>query len=87
MSRPNPFTTSATIRFNLASAGAVDLVVYDVNGRLVKTLLSGTATAGENTVVWDGTDNANNRVEGGIFWMQMTTHDGYQSGKKMLVLR
>jgi hypothetical protein len=86
-SRPNPFNSRATIRFSLASAGEVNLSVYDVAGRMVKTLLHGDAPAGENSVVWDGTDNQGNRVGGGVFWMQMTTHDGFSSGKKMLVLR
>ena len=86
-SRPNPFNTRATIRFNLATQGRVDLDVFDVNGRMVKTLVNGDCDGGETTVVWDGTDNAGNRVGGGVFWMQMTTHDGYTSGKKMVVLR
>jgi len=86
-SRPNPFNTRATIRFSMASEGEVTLSVFDVSGRMVKTLLDGQAQAGENSVVWDGTDSNGNRVGGGVFWMQMTTHDGYTSGKKMLVLR
>ena len=86
-SRPNPFNTRATIRFNLATQGRVDLDVFDVEGRLVKTLVNGDCDGGENSVVWDGTDNQGNRVGGGVFWMQMTTHDGYTSGKKMVVLR
>jgi hypothetical protein len=86
-SRPNPFNTRATIRFSMASQGQVNLAVFDVSGRLVKTLMDGQAQAGENSVVWDGTDSKGNRVGGGVFWVQMTTHDGYTSGKKMLVLR
>ncbi len=86
-SRPNPFNTRATIRFAMASQGDVSLSVYDVSGRLVRTLWDGEAQAGENSIVWDGTDNNGNRVGGGIFWMQMSTHDGYTSGKKMVVLR
>ncbi len=86
-SRPNPFNTRATIRFSMASQGDVNLSVYDVSGRLVRTLMDAEAPAGENSVVWDGTDNNGNRVGGGIFWMQMSTHDGFSSGKKMLVLR
>jgi len=86
-SRPNPFNLRATIRFSLASAGEVNLVVVDVAGRLVKTLLAAEVPAGENSVVWDGTDNQGNRVGGGVFWMQMTTRDGFSSGKKMVVLR
>ncbi len=86
-SRPNPFNSRATIRFQMASQGHVDLDVYDVSGRLVKTLVDGDVDAGENSVVWDGTDNGNHRVGGGIFWVQMRTKDGYTSGKQMLVLR
>jgi hypothetical protein len=85
-SRPNPFNSRATIRFSLASAGEVNLAVYDVAGRLVKTLLDGAAPAGENSIVWDGTDNQGKRVGGGVFWMQMTAHDGFSSGKKMVIL-
>ncbi len=86
-SRPNPFHARATVRFSMASQGHVELSVFDVSGRLVRTLLDGEAQAGENSVVWDGTDNQGRRVSGGIFWMQMTTHDGFQSGKKLLVMR
>jgi hypothetical protein len=86
-SRPNPFNTRATIRFSLASAGEVDLVIYDVAGRLVKTLLHGEAPAGESSLVWDGTDSDGNRAGAGVFWMQMTTHDGFSSGKKMMLLK
>ncbi len=85
--RPNPFNLRATIRFSLASAGEVDLEVYDVSGRLVRTLMHDVAPAGESSVVWDGTDNHGNQVGAGIFWMQMVTHDGFSSGKKMLVIR
>jgi hypothetical protein len=85
-SRPNPFRNSATIRFQLANAGHVELSIYDVTGRLVRTLVDGDLKAGENSLVWDGTDNASNRVSGGVFWMQMSTN-GFTSSKKMVVLR
>jgi flagellar hook assembly protein FlgD len=64
----------------------VDLTVYDVTGRTVKTLVNGDLKAGENSIVWDGTDNSANRVSGGIFWTQMSTN-GFTSSKKMVVLR
>ena len=85
-SRPNPFRSSATIRFNLAQAGHVDMTIYDVTGRTVKTLVNGDLKAGENSIVWDGTDNSGSRVSGGIFWTQMSTN-GFTSSKKMVVLR
>jgi FlgD Ig-like domain len=84
---PNPFRGSATIRFNLAESGVVAFAIYDVSGRLVKTLEENRFDAGENAIVWDGTNESGNQVSGGIFWMQMTTNDGFSSGKKMIVLR
>ncbi len=86
-SRPNPFHNTATIRFALASPGKVDIHVYDVSGRMVSNVFSGTQPAGTNSVVWDGTDNTGARVGGGVYWMQMSTHDGFVSGKKMVVMR
>ncbi len=84
---PNPFRNSATIRFSLASAGEVDFSIYDVSGRLVKSMGENEYAAGDNSIVWDGTTNSGDRVSGGIFWMQMNTADGFSSGKKMIVLR
>jgi FlgD Ig-like domain len=84
---PNPFRNTATIRFNLANEGNVDFAIYDVSGRMVKSLGENRFAAGDNTVQWDGTDGNGNRVGGGIFWMQMTTEDGFSSGKKMIVMR
>jgi len=85
-SRPNPFRGTATIRFTLASEGPVKIAIYDVSGRLVKTLLDGKAAAGENSLVWDGTDNAGHRVSDGIFWVDMAT-DRLQSAKRAVLLR
>jgi hypothetical protein len=85
--RPNPFRGTAAIRFNLASATRVNLAIYDVSGRLVRTLIDGAMDKGEYTQSWDGADNAGNRVAGGIFWMQMSTANGYVSSKKMVSVR
>jgi flagellar hook capping protein FlgD len=84
---PNPFRNTATIRFNLAEPGAVDFTIYDVSGRVVKSLGSTEFEAGENSIVWDGSDKTGNPVGGGIFWTQMATKDGFSSSKKMIVLR
>ena len=84
-SRPNPFRGTATIRFNLAGETPVDIAIYDVSGRMVKTLMDGVGDQGENTVVWDGTDNGGNRVGSGIFWVKMST-PSYESTKQMVVM-
>jgi hypothetical protein len=83
---PNPFNPRTVLRFSLAQTGQAELSIYDVNGRLVKTLVSGQTEAGLHEVVWDGTDEAGNAVASGVFWSQLST-DGFKSNKKMVVLR
>jgi hypothetical protein len=84
---PNPFTSSATIRFNLSSACEANLAIYDVAGRLIKTLIDGETAAGEQAVVWDGTDNAGRRLDSGIFWMKLQAANGYRSQSRIVVLK
>ena len=83
---PNPFNPRTSIRFSLAVAGPAELTIYDVNGRKVKTLVSGSLSAGDHTEVWDGTDDAGHKVGAGIFWSQLSA-GGYTSNKKMVVLK
>jgi hypothetical protein len=85
-SRPNPFHKSAAIRFTLASKAHVEILVFDVNGRVVKTLIDGVAEAAENALTWDGTDKCGNPVGAGIFWVRMST-PGYESTKRMVSMR
>ena len=55
---PNPFNPTTTIAFTLDRSGPVKLRVYDVQGRLVRTLVDGRRAEGRNLVEWDGTDDA-----------------------------
>jgi hypothetical protein len=68
---PNPFAPSTTIAFTLAERGAVDLSVYDVCGRLVRTLERGSMSAGTGEVVWDGTDRNGRRVGAGVYFCRL----------------
>ena len=54
---PNPFNPITNIKFDLPKAGHVRLDVFDVSGRLVKTLVDENRAAASHTVTWDGTDN------------------------------
>jgi hypothetical protein len=83
---PNPFNPRTTLKFSLAQTGKAELVIYDVNGRKVKTLVNGQTEAGLHEVVWDGTDDAGHPVASGVFWSQLST-ETYNSNKKMVVLR
>ena len=60
----NPATSAqpATVHFGLASAGRAQVRVYDVAGRLVRTLADRTFDAGEHALTWDGTDDEGRQV-------------------------
>jgi Secretion system C-terminal sorting domain len=64
---PNPFNPSTTIRFGLPTAGNVSLIVYDVLGREVTTLVKGTLDAGYHTATWNASS-----VASGVYFARLT---------------
>ena len=83
---PNPFNPRTTIRFSLAQSGPVELAVFDVGGRRVRTLTNGELEAGPHAVVWDGSDDAGHPLASGIYWTQLRA-GGRTFSKKATVLR
>ena len=81
---PNPFTTSKTLEYMVSSEGRVDVVVFDVRGRRLKTLVGGTRSPGRYGVVWDGCDEVGEKVSPGIYFCRMETGE-YRDVKKMVV--
>jgi flagellar hook assembly protein FlgD len=61
-------------------------LIYDVNGRQVRTLVNGTMDAGTHQVVWDGTNDDGHKVGSGVYWSQMKA-GSYVSSKKMVILK
>jgi hypothetical protein len=70
---PNPFRATAKIRFALPGSRAVEIGVYDVLGRRVRALRSGTLPAGEHSVSWDGRRDDGARVAGGLYFVRVVT--------------
>jgi hypothetical protein len=70
---PNPFRGRASFRFGLARAGEVQLELYDVSGRRVRSLAGGTLAAGEHSASWDGRDQQGNAVAPGVYFVRLTT--------------
>jgi hypothetical protein len=63
----NPSSGPARMRFALPVSGPVDLALYDVAGRQVRSLASGWRAAGEQSVAWDGNDESGNPVAPGVY--------------------
>lgn len=84
---PNPLTpgTHGRIRFVLAHAGRATLEVFDLQGRLVKTLFEEVAKAGDNTLTWDGRDTAGAYVGPGIYFYRLQAL-GVDQSRKLVVM-
>ncbi len=78
-SRPNPWRSPdapTSIAFELAEPGRARLEVFDVGGRLVRTLLDRSFSAGRWAATWDGTDAEGRNVPPGVYFYRLTTTDG-----------
>jgi hypothetical protein len=83
---PNPFNPVTSIRFELAAAGDVTLDVYDVRGRLVRRLARGKHAEGIHTEVWDGLNDAGERVSSGVYFYRLVT-ERFTKTRKMVLLK
>jgi len=83
---PNPVTSGADIKMAIPVAGKASLKVFDVQGRLVRTLLDEKIAAGEHAIHWGGANTDGRRVASGIYFMKMETRKG-SLVKKMVISR
>ncbi len=83
---PNPFNPTTTIKYNVVKTGDVKLNVYNVKGQLVKTLVNTPQTVGLNQVVWNGDDNAGNKVSSGVYFYKVE-NAGRTEMKKMVLMK
>lgn len=82
---PNPFNPVTTIGFNLDSTTEVNLAIYDITGKLVKTLVTGEKAAGSHQVVWNGTNEAGRSVASGMYFSRLTAGSETQTKSMMLL--
>jgi hypothetical protein len=64
---PNPFNPTTTISYSLPNTSEVAIKIYDVSGKLVKTLVNGEQQAGYHSVKWDGKDERDRDVSSGLY--------------------
>lgn len=84
-SYPNPFNAVTTIAYNLPVSGHINLSIYDIRGRLVKTLVSETKAAGNYLVRWDGSDKGGNAVVSGMYFVRMASGDNAKTAKLLFL--
>jgi hypothetical protein len=89
--RPNPARTSTEIAFNLPQPTWVDLVIVDVAGRKVATLIDGPLPAGRHVTVWALRSEVGPRVSPGMYFCRLTTHSAagkerYEATRRITVM-
>ena len=83
--RPNPFNPSTEIHFNLPQRGRWTLGVYDVQGRLQRTLFSELREAGLAKATWDGRDDRGRALGSGVYLARLSGAGESRTGKMILL--
>jgi hypothetical protein len=82
---PNPSGSATSIEYSVPAGGHVSVVIYDVSGQCVRSLVDGRAVAGRGEVVWDGRDSAGREVAGGIYFCRLVTPTSKEMLKVILL--
>jgi len=83
---PNPFNPITTLHYDLPEQSNVNIIIYDIMGRELKTLVNTTQDAGFKSVIWDATNNQGNPVSAGVYLYQIQVGEFVQT-KKMVLLK
>ena len=83
---PNPFNPSTTINFTVpTNLSDVKINVFDINGKLINTLVDASFTSGTYSVVWNGDDTNGNKVAAGIYMYNLTSDETSITNKMILI--
>ena len=82
---PNPFNPQTTLRYETGRSGPVRIDIYDLQGRLIRTLLDETLPAGVYATVWNGRTRAGTTAPSGIYFGHLASVGGDHTIKLMLV--
>ena len=81
---PNPFNPETQIRYSVGTAGPVELAIFDLQGRLINTLVDQDMSAGSHSIAWDGTDAMGAKVASGRYIYRLKANGVVKS--KMMVM-
>jgi hypothetical protein len=83
---PNPFNPETVIKFALDTDGPVEIVIYNVRGQRVKTLVNRQMVAGMYSLLWDGHDDSGKAVTSGVYFARFIT-DNHNATLKMMLIK
>jgi photosystem II stability/assembly factor-like uncharacterized protein len=83
---PNPFNPTTTLQYDLPEDATVKIMIYDLMGREVKTLVNNQQTAGFKSIIWNASNNLGQPVSAGMYLYRISAGD-FHSVKKMILLK
>ena len=84
---PNPFNPVTSVRYEVpAPGGPVTVAVYNVQGKLIRTLVQGVRPPGVYRLQWDGIDRTGVQVASGVYFLRMQAV-GFESVKKIVLIK
>ncbi|SVA60669.1 uncharacterized protein METZ01_LOCUS113523, partial [marine metagenome] len=83
---PNPFNPKTDIRFDLPEASQVEIVIFNLMGKKIRTISSGEMTPGYHSLIWDGTNDLGTLAATGMYFYTISAGD-FRATKKMLFLK
>jgi hypothetical protein len=84
---PNPFNPTTTISYDVPVGGGVlTLRIYDVSGRLVRTLIDGPQAPGRKRVMWNGENDRSQSVASGVYFYRLRA-PGFDKTRSMVLLQ
>jgi len=84
---PNPFISSTKITFTLNKSEHASLIIYDIVGHEIATLMDEYKEAGTHTVEWNGTNSKGQQMVSGVYFYQLRTSNGFTNTRKLLLLK
>lgn len=82
---PNPFNPETCISYSLAQSGPVKLLIFDINGKIVKTLVNKFQNTGNYQAIWNGCNDRAIPVASGMYYYKIVTNNGVKFRKMTLI--
>ena len=84
---PNPFNPETSIQYDVPEAGHLELVIYNILGQRIRTLVDSYKEPGSYRAIWDGRNGAGEQVPSGIYFYKLRTSWGQSFVKKMTLIK
>ncbi len=84
---PNPFNPITTFKYDIQQNGNVELTIFNMKGQKIKTLVNTYKEKGSYEIIWNGKDDKNNEIAGGVYFYKLSVNNRETLVKKCILLK